>query len=123
NFASPVPTRVCAVKRKLKRLSDQTIVITGASSGIGLATALAAAEGGARVVLAARSGEALSEVERRIANAGGEAPAVVCDVSRREDVERLAKTAVERFGGFDTWVNNAGLSVWGRLEEVCEADM
>ncbi len=106
----------------LKPLSEQVIVITGASSGIGLATALAAAEAGARVVLAARNAQALEEIAGRIAGQGGTAVPVAADVSRREDVERIARTAVERFGGFDTWVNDAGLGIFGRLEDVNEED-
>jgi NAD(P)-dependent dehydrogenase (short-subunit alcohol dehydrogenase family) len=98
------------------------MVITGASSGIGLATARAAAERGARVVLNARNEEALSEIERELNKSGSQAVYVAGDVSQREDVQRIADTAIERFGGFDTWVNNAGLSVWGRLEEVAEED-
>jgi short-subunit dehydrogenase len=106
----------------MKPLAEQTIVITGASSGIGLETALEAGKAGARVVLAARNQEALAEAARKIEQSGGQAVSVVADVSRREDVERIARTAIERFGGFDTWVNDAGLGIWGRLEEVSDED-
>jgi short-subunit dehydrogenase len=106
----------------LKPISSQTIVITGASSGIGLASAHAAASQGARLVLAARDEEALAEVERQIEGRGRQATYVVADVGRREDVQRIADTAMERFGGFDTWVNNAGASIYGRLEEVSDED-
>src|SRR5579884_3481944 len=91
----------------LKPLDEQVMVITGASSGIGLATALAAAKEGARLVLAARSADTLADVESRIIDAGGEAIHVAADVGRRDDVERIAEAALERFGGFDTWVNDA----------------
>jgi len=107
---------------KLKPVSEQVIVITGASSGIGLATARAACEQGARVVLAARNGEALAKIEQELTAAGGQAAHVVCDVADRSAVERVARTAVQRFGGFDTWVNNAGVGLWARLEDVTEAD-
>ncbi len=105
-----------------KSLDQQVIVITGASSGIGLCTALAAAEAGARVVLAARSQEVLDEAVATIAASGGHALAACCDVSRREDVDALARLAHQQFGGIDTWVNNAGVSIYGRLEEVDESD-
>lgn len=102
----------------LKSIRDQVMVITGASSGIGLATARAAAAKGARLVLAARNGEVLQGLENEINGAGGQAIHVVADVSRREDVQRIASAAIGRFGGFDTWINNAGVSIYGRLEEV-----
>src|SRR3954471_22567799 len=95
----------------LKPTSEQVIVITGASSGIGLATALQAAKDGAAVVLAARSQRTLEDVVTRIQQAGGQATSVVADVSRREDVELIAKVALATFGRVDTWVNDAGLSV------------
>ncbi len=108
---------------KLKKLKDQVIVITGASSGIGLCTAESAARQGAKVVLAARSGETLDDVVSRINRAGpGEAHAVVCDVSDRKQVDNLVGEALSRFGRFDTWVNNAGLAIYGRLDEVSEED-
>jgi short-subunit dehydrogenase len=106
----------------LKPLAEQVIVITGASSGIGLATARAAAERDARLVLAARNAEALATIAAELNNAGHHAIHVVADVSRREDVQRIADVARDRFGGFDTWINNAGLSIWGHLEDVSEAD-
>jgi len=106
----------------LKPLREQVMVITGASSGIGLCTARMAAANGARVVLAARNGEALADIERQITAAGGQAAHVVADVGKREDVQRIADTAIQRFGGFDTWVNDAGISIWGKLEEVSDED-
>lgn len=106
----------------LKPIAEQVIVITGASSGIGLCTALEAAKEGAKVVLAARSANTLNEVVLRIQQAGGEALAVVADVSRAEDVARIAAEALTRFGRVDTWVNNAGVSAYGRLDQITEAD-
>jgi NAD(P)-dependent dehydrogenase (short-subunit alcohol dehydrogenase family) len=106
----------------LKPLRDQVIVITGASSGIGLTTARMAAAAGARVVLAARNHEALSRLEREINASGGESCHVDADVGSEADVRRVAEQAVARFGGFDTWVNNAGVTVYGRLEEVTAED-
>ena len=106
----------------LKPLNEQVIVITGASSGIGLCTAESAAKQGAKVVLGARSGDTLEEVVGRITAAGGQAVSAVCDVSDRAQVQKLADRAIERFGRIDTWVNNAGLAIYGRLDEVSDAD-
>lgn len=105
-----------------KPLHRQVMVITGASSGIGLATADAAAKQGAKLVLAARSEQTLAKVAQAINDAGGEAVYVVADVAYRPDVERIATTAIARFGHIDTWINNAGLSIYGRLDEVHEDD-
>lgn len=103
---------------QLKRLDEQVIVLTGATSGIGLVTARMAAEKGARLVLAARTEEALEQLVSEIKARGGEAVAVVADVGRETDVRRIARAAIERFGGFDTWVNNAGVSIYGRLMDI-----
>ena len=107
---------------KLKKLSEQVIVITGASSGIGLATARMAARRGARLVLNARNDEALRAITDEINAAGGEAHYVAGDVANLEDVRWLAAEAVRRFGGFDTWVNNAAVSIYGRLLDVSLED-
>ena len=98
---------------KLKKLSDQTIVITGASSGIGLITARMAAKRGARVVLNARNEEVLSVVAKEINDAGGEAIHVTGDVAQFDEVQNIADKAVQHFGGIDTWVNNAAVSIYG----------
>ena len=103
---------------KLKRIEDQVVVVTGASSGIGLATAKMAAERGARVVLAARDSNGLASARVEIEGSGGRAVTVIADVSIFEDVRTIARRAIDAFGGFDTWVNNAGLSIYGPIEEV-----
>lgn len=105
-----------------KPLADQTIVVTGASSGIGLATARRAAAQGARVVLAARSGAALDRIAADIVREGGQAVAVGADVGEREQVEEIAAKAVAEFGGVDTWVNVAGLTIYGPLGVVSQED-
>jgi NAD(P)-dependent dehydrogenase (short-subunit alcohol dehydrogenase family) len=110
------------MKPQLKRLSDQVIVITGASSGIGLTTAEMAAERGAAVVLAARSEAELNAAAARIRERGGRAAAVVADVTDPAQVEQIARRALIEFGRIDTWVNNAGVSVYGTLEDVPMAD-
>jgi NAD(P)-dependent dehydrogenase (short-subunit alcohol dehydrogenase family) len=89
-------------------LAGRVAVVTGASRGIGAATAVAIAAVGARVVLASRDGEALGDVARRIRQAGGEAIAAPADVSRAGDVQRLFATA-EKAGGVDALVCAAGV--------------
>jgi short-subunit dehydrogenase len=106
----------------LKPVAEQVIVITGASSGIGRATAQAAAARGAKVVLAARSEEALRDMVAAIEADGGAAAFVVADVGTRADVEKVGEMAIARFGRIDTWINNAGVAIYGRLDEVSERD-
>lgn len=106
----------------LKPLGQQTIVITGASSGIGLATALKAAQRGARVVLAARNADALERIAAQITKRGGQALAVPTDVSDVDAVTRLRDAAIARFGGIDTWVNDAAAATYGKLADLTLAD-
>ena len=108
---------------KLKKLKNQVIVITGASSGNGLATVHLAAKQGARLVLAARSEDTLRQITDEITRGGGEAVYVVADVGKQEDVREIARVAKEAFGGFDTWVNDAGVSIYGKLEDTPIEDM
>jgi len=103
---------------KLKKLEEQVIVITGASSGIGLATARMGARRGAKVVVAARSEGALDQLVNEIRSSGGQAAAVVADVGREGEVKRIADEAEKQFGGIDTWVNDAAGSIYGKIEEV-----
>ncbi len=99
---------------KLKPLDQQVIVITGATSGIGLATAKAASKAGARLVLAARSQADLDTVAREL---GGRVATVAADVADPAAVRRIHAAAHAHFGGLDTWVNNAGVGMWGKLEQ------
>lgn len=110
------------MKVKLKPLNEQVIVITGATSGIGLTTACRAASRGAAVVLAARNEEALREVCEGIRARGGRCAMVVADVGAKEEMEAIAAEAERSFGGFDTWVNNAGIGMYSRLEEMEDRD-
>lgn len=103
---------------KLKRLSEQVIVITGASSGIGLTTAEMAADAGARVVLASRNEGDLLDAVNRIRGRGGEALHLVADVADPDAVDAIADLAIEQYGGFDTWINNAGVGMYGKLTET-----
>src|SRR5829696_5207940 len=108
---------------QLKKLSEQVMVITGASSGIGLVTAREAARRGAKLVLVARAEDALRQLADEINSAGGEAVHVAADVGREEDVRRVAEEALARFGRIDTWVNNAGVSIYGRILDTPFEDM
>jgi NAD(P)-dependent dehydrogenase (short-subunit alcohol dehydrogenase family) len=110
------------MRPKLKPLDQQVIVITGASSGIGLATAKKAAAAGAAVVLAARNEEALRTACAEINAAGGRAHAVAADVGDPQDVEKIARAAIARFGGFDTWINDAGVGLYAELMETPRQD-
>ena len=110
------------MKIKLKPIAEQSIVITGASSGIGLATALAASALGARLTLVARSEMALTAIADEIKAAGGQAAWEVADVADRAAQQPAADRAIDRYGGIDTWVNNAGVAIYGRLEEVSDED-
>jgi short-subunit dehydrogenase len=106
----------------LKPIEDQVFVITGASSGIGLATAMAAAEQGGKLALIARSDETLDQIVSAIESEGGEALAIVLDVANQDAVSNAADQVVARFGRIDTWVNNAGVAIYGRIEEISDAD-
>ena len=105
-----------------KKINEQVIVITGASSGIGLCTSLLAAERGAKLVLSSRSDETLEKLVSEIRAKGGEAIYVVADVAEREQVEMIAQVAIQHYGSIDTWINDAGVSIYGRLDEVSEQD-
>ena len=100
------------------RVKDSVVVITGASSGIGRATALAFAEQGAAVVVAARREAALDDLVSECEGAGAEALAVPTDVSDAGAVNLLARRAAERFGRLDAWVNNASVGMFAPFSEV-----
>jgi NAD(P)-dependent dehydrogenase (short-subunit alcohol dehydrogenase family) len=108
------------MKIQLLPLHEQVMVITGGSSGIGLVTGKRAAEGGARVVLAARNESDLEKAVGEIRRGGGRALSVVADP---EDVEAIAHAAIAEFGRIDTWVNNAAVSLYGRLVDLPLEDM
>jgi short-subunit dehydrogenase len=99
---------------------DKVVVVTGASGGIGTELAKQLAAKGAKVVLAARRKDALDAVAQEI---GAQALAVVTDVTKKSDVERLAKSAMEHFGRIDVWVNNAGRGISRSVADLSDADL
>lgn len=102
----------------MAKLADSVVVVTGASGGIGRATALAFAERGATVVVTARRSRPLDDVVRECRRADGEAVAVPADVTDDEAVDAVAREAAGRFGRIDVWVNNAGVNLYGPIEEA-----
>ncbi len=114
----------------MNHVSTKTVVITGASRGIGEAAARHFAKAGATVVLAARSESRINKIAKEIGDVGGAAMAIPCDVSQAADVERLIETAVEKTGSIDVLINNAGTidpiarladsdpKAWGQIVDV-----
>ncbi len=101
-----------------KRSRHLVVVITGASSGIGRATALEFAKTGARLVLAARSRENLDRTAEKCRKSGAEALVVPTVVCREDEVQTLAEQAVEHFGHIDVWINDAGVGLYSRFEQA-----
>ena len=105
-----------------QQYDGRVVVLTGASSGIGRATAVAFAQRGATVVLAARREPMLHEVAEECLSAGGRAMVVPADVTEEEQVQELARRAIAAQGGIDVWINNAGVILFGRFED-CPSDV
>jgi NADP-dependent 3-hydroxy acid dehydrogenase YdfG len=104
-------------------LRGRVVLITGASSGVGAATALRCGVGGARLVLAARSVAALEALAASIRRAGGEAIALPADVTRDTEVARLVEAALQRFGRIDVLVNNAGFGILNSMAAAPVAEL
>ena len=107
----------------MRPLNEQSVVITGASSGIGRKTAIEFGRRGAMLTLAARNEEALNETAEEVRAAGGKAHVVVTDVAEWDQVERLAQQAAEHWGRIDTWVNNAAVTVNSLFETLSIAEI
>jgi len=108
---------------KLKPVSQQNILITGATSGIGLTTARMAAKRGASLGLIARNEQALNELCEELRSVGCRAVGAAADVGDAGQFRRAAQQIAQELGTIDTWVNNAGVSVYGRIMEVPTEDM
>src|SRR5918994_2114334 len=101
-----------------KQIADSVIVITGASTGIGRASALAFARAGATVVVTSRREEVLCTLAETCRNLGGRATAIAADVTDERAVQDLARRVVESFGRIDVWINNAAVTLFARFEQT-----
>lgn len=101
----------------IRRVKGSTVIVTGATSGIGRETALEFHRAGARVVVAGRREQRLSELVDEIEADGGQALGVTTDVAKSRDIQRLIRSTVEHFGSVDTLINNAGVGIFGSFEE------
>lgn len=101
-----------------RKLNGTVIVLTGASSGFGKGAALRYARAGASLVLCARRKNLLEDLVAECNSLGGTAESLVCDVSKEDEVEKLSDLALERFGKFDVWVNNAGAGAIGNFVDI-----
>lgn len=106
------------MKFNLRPLDEQVIVITGADSGIGLATARLAAERGASVVLNSRNAQALAQIADELRASGAQVAWHAGDVADEAAMRQLAEAAMTAFGRIDTWVNNAGVTIYGEIERT-----
>ena len=97
---------------------NKTVVITGASSGIGEASAIEFAKKGANVALIARTLENLNKVEKKLKEFNIKTIAIQCDVSKKSDVQQMHNTVLEKFGVIDILVNNAGFAIYGTVNEL-----
>ena len=102
----------------LKPLDQQVVVLTGGSSGIGLVTARMLAKQGARLFLIARNEQALKTVQAELRGYGGSVEIAAADVADQASLAKAAEAVIEAYGAFDTWINDAGAFIYGRLDHV-----
>ncbi len=106
----------------MENIKGKVVAITGASSGIGKATAILLAERGAKVVLGARSEDRLKELTLQIENSGGEAAYIITDVKQRNNLTALVNLACEQYGKLDVLINNAGIGPISSFDDLCVED-
>lgn len=106
-----------------KPISEQVIIITGGSSGIGLACAHLAGSKGANVVITSNNESELEEAKDNLRSEGYNVASITADVANYEAVSKVALFAIEKFGRFDTWINNAGIHIFGKIEDNKIKDM
>ena len=97
---------------------DKVVVITGASSGIGEASAIKFAKKGAKIALVARRKDKLLEVENKIKKFSQSTLVCQCDVSNKEEVDLMSKIVLDKFGRIDILVNNAGFIIYGQVNQL-----
>ena len=102
---------------------NKVVVITGASSGIGEATAIEFAKKGANIVLVSRREEKLLDVEKKLSKFNITSLVIPCDVSKKSEVEQMTKSVIEKFNRIDVLVNNAGFAIYGYVKDLSIEDI
>ncbi|NOY61328.1 MAG: SDR family oxidoreductase [Calditrichaeota bacterium] len=106
----------------MRNLQDKIVWITGSGRGIGRAAAMTLAREGAKVVVSARTGEEIKTVVREIESTGGQAIALVCDVTKNEQISNLVEKVKAKWGPIDILINNAGIGIFKKISETTKED-